>query len=71
MRTKRWAVGAAIAAALGAMAAVAGRTKPAPPGTTSGRVPPAGGPPPSPDADPFGAIDAARERLRRNAEEQR
>jgi hypothetical protein len=65
LRTKGWAVGAVTAAALGAAAALAGRKRPA---SAGGRTDALAGPAPSPETDPFGAIDAARERLRRRAE---
>lgn len=65
MRAKGWTVGAVMAAALGAAAALAGRKRPE---STRGRPGAPPGPAPSPETDPFGAIDAARERLRRRAE---
>jgi hypothetical protein len=68
MRTKGWAVGAVTAAAVGAVAALAGRRRPAgfPEARNSAADP---GPAPSPDTDPFGALDAARDRLRRRADD--
>jgi hypothetical protein len=62
--------GALVAAAAGAAAAIAERRR-----LSAGRASRAAseplGPPPSPETDPFGAIDAARERLRREAGDDR
>jgi len=67
MRGKGWAAGAVAAAALGAAAALAELRRRAP--TDPGLPPatPSETPPPSPETDPFGALHAARERLRRRA----
>lgn len=67
MRGKGWTAGAVAAAALGAAAAWAERRRHAPRGSAPRPAAAPHTPPPSPDTDPFGALDAARERLRRRA----